>query len=132
MSYWVGGNAKQEAKSAWNYTQGLPCRLETLVTLQVILCLQGVWADPVSKDVAQVFQAWAVLEAQHGTVQLARELFKCAVKANPQSEVSWAVCVATTLHSVSSRQKVCCHELVSIVPPGLVMINAICHTENAV
>ncbi len=53
--------------------------------------VQGVWADPVSKDVAQVFQAWAVLEARHGTVQLARELYKCAVKADPQSETSWAV-----------------------------------------
>ena len=90
------------------------------------------WADPVSKDVAHVFQAWAVLEAQHGTIQLARELFKCAVKANPQSEVSWAVCVSTTLHSVSSSQKVCCDEPVSTFLPGLVSINAICHIENAV
>ncbi len=84
------------------------------------------WADPVSKDVAQVFQAWAVLEAQHGTIQLARELFKCAVKANPQSEISWAVCVATSSHSVSSSQKVCYDELVNMFLPGLVMINAIC------
>jgi len=91
-----------------------------------------VWADPVSKDVAQVFQAWAVLEAQHGTIQLARELFKCAVKANPQSEVSWAVCVAITPHSVSFSQKACCDELVSMFLPSLVMINAICHTENTV
>lgn len=53
--------------------------------------VQGVWADPVSKDVAQVFQAWAVLEQRHGTIQLARELFKCAVKADPQSQISWAV-----------------------------------------
>ena len=53
--------------------------------------MQGVWADPVSKDVAQVFQAWAVLEQRHGTLQLARELFKCAVKADPQSQTSWAV-----------------------------------------
>lgn len=92
--------------------------------------MQGVWADPVSKDVAHVFQAWAVLEAQHGTIQLARELFKCAVKANPQSEVSWAVCVSTTLHSVSSSQKVCCDEPVSTFLPGLVTINAICHIEK--
>lgn len=53
--------------------------------------MQGVWADPVSKDVAQVFQAWAVLEQRHGTIQLARELLKCAVKADPQSQTSWAV-----------------------------------------
>ena len=90
------------------------------------------WADPASKDVAQVFQAWAVLEAQHGTVQLARELFKCAVKANPQSEVSWAVCVAIIPRSVSTSQKVRYDELVSMFLSGLVMINAICHTENAV
>jgi len=91
-----------------------------------------VWADPVSKDVAQVLQAWAVLEAQHGTIQLARELYKCAVKANPQSEVSWAVCVATTPHSVSSSQKVCYDELVSMFLCSLVMVSAICHRENAV
>lgn len=90
------------------------------------------WADPVSKDVAQVFQAWAVLEAQHGTVQLARELFKCAVKANPQSEVSWAVCVAITLHSVYFSQELCYDELVSMFLPSLVMTSAICHTENTV
>ena len=56
-----------------------------------LVALQGVWADPVSRDVALVFQAWGVLEAQHGTTQLARELFKCAVKADPKSEKSWAV-----------------------------------------
>lgn len=53
--------------------------------------MQGVWADPVNRDVAQVFQAWGVLEARHGTVQLARELFKCAIKADPKSEITWAV-----------------------------------------
>ena len=56
-----------------------------------IAVLQGVWADPTSKDVAKVFQAWAVLEQRHGTIQLARELCKCAIKADSQSEMSWAV-----------------------------------------
>ena len=60
--------------------------------------MQGVWADPVSKDVAKVFQAWAVLEQRHGTLQLARELFKCAVKADPQSQTSWAVRHTPPLH----------------------------------
>ena len=66
--------------------------------------MQGVWADPVSKDVAKVFQAWAVLEARHGTTQLARELFKCAVKADPQSEVSWAVRSQPSLYSTARKQ----------------------------
>ena len=57
-----------------------------------LLLLQGVWANPTDRDVTKVFQAWAVLEARHGTTQLARELFKCAVKADPTSEISWEVC----------------------------------------
>lgn len=36
-------------------------------------------------------QAWAVLEAADGNTQLARQLFKCAVKADPSSEPSWLV-----------------------------------------
>ena len=36
-------------------------------------------------------QAWAVLESQQGNVDLARQLFKCAVKADPASEASWLV-----------------------------------------
>jgi hypothetical protein len=38
-----------------------------------------------------VFQAWAMLERDEGNVQLARELLKCAVKADPKSEPSWLV-----------------------------------------
>ncbi len=36
-------------------------------------------------------QAWGVLEAQQGNIDLARQLFKCAVKADPTSEKSWLV-----------------------------------------
>lgn len=36
-------------------------------------------------------QAWGVLESQAGNYQLARRLFRCAVKAHPQSEPSWKV-----------------------------------------
>ena len=36
-------------------------------------------------------QAWGVLESQAGNYQLARRLFRCAVKAFPQSEPSWKV-----------------------------------------
>jgi hypothetical protein len=36
-------------------------------------------------------QAWGVLESQAGNYQLARRLFRCAVKAYPQSEPSWKV-----------------------------------------
>ena len=53
--------------------------------------MQGVWADPTSKDTALVFQAWGVLEARNDNPQLARELFKCAVKADPRSQISWQV-----------------------------------------
>lgn len=69
--------------------------------------VQGVWADPVSKDVAQVFQAWAVLEQRHGTIQLARELFKCAVKADPQSQISWAVSYYTNIHALLAATPLC-------------------------
>jgi hypothetical protein len=36
-------------------------------------------------------QAWGVLESQQGNIDLARQLFKCAVKADPKSEASWLV-----------------------------------------
>lgn len=39
-------------------------------------------------------QAWGVLESQAGNYQLARQLFRCAVKAYPQSEPSWKVCLS--------------------------------------
>jgi len=45
-------------------------------------------------------QAWGVLEAGEGNVQLARQLFRCAVKANPASEASWLV---STLHAKMGR-----------------------------
>jgi len=45
-------------------------------------------------------QAWGVLEAGEGNVQLARQLFRCAVKANPASEASWLV---STLHAKIGR-----------------------------
>lgn len=51
---------------------------------------QGVWsAPPRDKDVSLIFQAWAVLEVGDQNYSMARQLFKCAVKANPQSEPSW-------------------------------------------
>ena len=74
-----------------NNTQMIVCISHIAAWSSAVYDVQGVWADPVSKDVAQVFQAWAVLEQRHGTLQLARELFKCAVKADPQSQTSWAV-----------------------------------------
>ena len=40
---------------------------------------------------ASLLQAWAVLERAAGDVSLARQLFKCAVKADPKSEPSWLV-----------------------------------------
>ena len=39
-------------------------------------------------------QAWAMLERDAGNPELARELFKCAVKADPKSEPSWLVSYA--------------------------------------
>jgi tetratricopeptide (TPR) repeat protein len=36
-------------------------------------------------------QAWGVLEGREGNTTLARQLFKCAVKADPQSVPSWQV-----------------------------------------
>lgn len=45
-----------------------------------------------------VLQAWGVLEAGEGNIQLARQLFKCAVKADPASEASWLVSSLYPLH----------------------------------
>ena len=56
--------------------------------------VQGVWADPTSTAAAHMFQPWAVLEQKAGNIKLARELFKCAVKADPSSKVSWRVSTA--------------------------------------
>ena len=44
-------------------------------------------------------QAWAVLEAADGNTQLARQLFRCAVKADPSSEPSWLV---RTIHMLDN------------------------------
>ena len=51
----------------------------------------GVWAEPGATTVTTVWQAWAVLEAGAGNDSLARQLFKCAVKADPSSAPSWQV-----------------------------------------
>ena len=59
------------------------------------VCVQGVWADPTSTAAAHMFQPWAVLEQKAGNIKLARELFKCAVKADPSSKVSWRVRTAS-------------------------------------
>ena len=40
---------------------------------------------------ALIFQAWALLERDASNTDLARELLKCAVKADPRSEPSWLV-----------------------------------------
>ena len=51
---------------------------------------QGIWAAPPrDKNVCMLFQAWAILERAAGDIPLARQLFKCAVKADPTSEPSW-------------------------------------------
>ena len=45
---------------------------------------------------ATVAQAWGVLEARAGNAALARQLFKCAVRADPSSEKAWLVRLCTT------------------------------------
>ena len=62
-------------------------------------------------------QAWGVLEAKAGNVQLARQLYKCAVKADPSSEAAWLVrgsnshlqlaeaCQCTVLYYLPCRAK---------------------------
>ena len=53
---------------------------------------QGIWAAPPrAPSVALIFQAWALLERDASNTDLARELLKCAVKADPRSEPSWRV-----------------------------------------
>jgi hypothetical protein len=37
----------------------------------------------------RLFQAWGVLEERAGNIALARQLYKCAVKADGTSQVSW-------------------------------------------
>ena len=48
-------------------------------------------------------QAWAVLEAADGNTQLARQLFRCAVKADPSSEPSWLV---RTVHKYWTQKEI--------------------------
>ena len=36
-------------------------------------------------------QAWGMLEAQEGNLELARQMLKCSVKADPSSQQSWQV-----------------------------------------
>ena len=53
-------------------------------------------------------QAWAVLEAADGNTQLARQLFRCAVKADPGSEPSWLVrslLCPLIMHEVQARER---------------------------
>ena len=49
---------------------------------------------------ANALQAWGVLEKGEGNIQLARQLFKCAVKADPASEASWLVSAFHSLQAV--------------------------------
>lgn len=64
-------------------------------------------------------QAWAVLEAADGNTQLARQLFKCAVKADPSSEPSWLVRTPapgwpnTLMIASLSRPQHTCHSCLS-------------------
>ena len=43
-----------------------------------------------------------MLEKGEGNIQLARQLFKCAVKADPASEASWLVSAIHALHALQS------------------------------
>ena len=64
----------------------------------------GVWAEPGSPNVATVWQAWAMLEAHEGNHDLARQMLKCAVKADPSSKPSWGV---SFRYSVLARHILC-------------------------
>ncbi|KAF5836098.1 hypothetical protein DUNSADRAFT_6469 [Dunaliella salina] len=50
---------------------------------------EGVWADPRSTSTAVVLQAWGMLERKNKNYQLARELFKAAVKVDSKNEAVW-------------------------------------------
>ena len=45
--------------------------------------------DRRSRNACKLFQAWGVLEEREGNVALARQLYKCGVKADPTSETTW-------------------------------------------
>ena len=69
---------------------------------------------------ANALQAWGVLEKGEGNIQLARQLFKCAVKADPASEASWLVSAFHSLQAVfgaaaGGRTSQFCS---SALPPG--------------
>ena len=49
-------------------------------------------------------QAWGMLEAQEGNLELARQMLKCSVKADPSSQQSW---------QVGSSQLECCGSALS-------------------
>jgi len=53
------------------------------------LLQRGVWVAPRSRNACKLFQAWGVLEEREGNVALARQLYKCGVKADPTSETTW-------------------------------------------
>ena len=48
-------------------------------------------SDPCTPRPSKTCQAWAVLERALNNINAARELFKCAVKADPRSTPSWLV-----------------------------------------
>lgn len=50
---------------------------------------RGVWASPRSKNACRLFQAWGLLEERENNTALARQLYKCAVKADQTSEKAW-------------------------------------------
>ena len=67
-------------------------------------------------------QAWGVLEAKAGKYQLARQLFRCAVKVNPQSEPSWSAWAQMEgrlgfLQRANDLRKYSLEERTEVVPP---------------
>lgn len=65
-------------------------RVPCLLPRCPLLCRSSPPAHPTTSPFASL-QAWAVLERDAGNTGLARELLKCAVKADPKSEPSWLV-----------------------------------------
>ena len=47
------------------------------------------WVAPRSRNACRLFQAWGVLEEREGSIPLARQLYKCAIKSDPTSEKAW-------------------------------------------
>ena len=69
-----------------------------------------------------MMQAWAVLECGEGNTELARQLFKCAVKADPSSEASWLVRALRPLYARST-----CNLLRCAGGKGVHCFRAWCH-----